>query len=112
MEQESGDLEAFEGALCSWYDLPCHLSGFSEWLLNLALFIPRLLLGISVDLVEWATEPALSILDTAIGYATGLSGAVTGIGYLLSVFEVGTGITLIFGALIARFLLRALPGVF
>lgn len=101
------NLAPYTGASCEWYDLPCHLSSFATWLLNVLLYIPRktweLLLDSLATLVE--AIPPLPAMEQL----TGLMGAISGMGYVADLVALGPGLSFVATALLARFLLRRIP---
>lgn len=93
---------------CDWLDLPCHLSSFSEWLLDVLLYVPEkvweLLLDGLAAVIEAIPAPTfLAALNARLGLLP--SSAI----YLADIFALQEGIILVIGALIARFILRRIP---
>ncbi|MBW0147501.1 DUF2523 family protein [Marinobacter arenosus] len=76
-------------------------------LIDIVLFVPRLMFSLLVDAVElmlgWL--PEIQIVDVQNVF-NGLGGQLL---YFLTVFEFGYGLTAIMTALIARFILRRIP---
>lgn len=79
----------------------------TDWFLDLVLWIPRMIVSFVADVIEtamsWVPEIELASLQTALN---GLGGEVL---YFMNLFQAGYGITVVLGALAARFLLRRIP---
>lgn len=76
-------------------------------LIDIVLFVPRLIYGWLVDVIElmlgWL--PEIQVVDVQSLF-NGLGGQLL---YFLTVFEFGYGLTAVMTALIARFILRRIP---
>lgn len=91
----------------AWYDIPCHLSNFGDWLITVLLWFPRKIFELLLDGLAAVIEafPALDALSVFASNAAALGS----LSWLLDVFAVREGVALIMGALILRFLLRRIP---
>lgn len=103
-------LDAYEGASCSWYDVPCHLSGFAKWLLDVYLWLPR-------KIFEWFTDGAADIFELLpaipgsqemISNAAALA-SISGVSWLLDLFLVAYGFKTCVSAYMFRFGVRRAP---
>lgn len=104
MEEE---LAPLTGQTCDWYDVPCHLTSFADWLLGVLLFIPRKAFELLMDGLASVVEalpalPAMEELGTAMS-------AISSMGYAADLVALKPGLALLAGTLLARFLLRRIP---
>jgi hypothetical protein len=101
------DLADYTGQSCDWYDLPCHATGFAEWLFDVALYIPRKSFELLTDALASTIEaiPPLEASSTAV---TALS-AISDAGYVAGLVALQEGIGLVLATLLLRFLLRRIP---
>lgn len=101
------DLSSYTGQSCDWYDLPCHLTSFANWLLNVLLYVPRKTWELLLDGLATVFEaiPALPALEQVSGLMT----AIAGFGYAADLAALKPGLALVMTALLARFLLRRIP---
>jgi len=85
-----------------------NLPGFAQWLIDLLLYVPRLLFAALMNaLAELLTAiPVPSWLDSAGSAFLNLS---AGVMYWLEWFQLGTGISIVLSAYGLRFLIRRLP---
>ena len=104
---EENTLPEFTGQSCDWYDVPCHLSGFAEWLLNVLLFIPRKIFELLMDSLASVLE-AIPALD-AVTQASSAMGAIASMGYIANIVALKEGVALLMVTMLARFLLRRIP---
>lgn len=88
-----------------------YLTGFAQFILDIILYIPK-------KIFEWLTDglavtiDALFNLCSSCNFTTlgaSLEGLPSGILYILGWFNFGTGISVISGAYLIRFLIRRLP---
>ena len=112
-EEEQGEtVGEFTGAECDWYDLPCHMTSFAEWLVGILLYLPRVAFSAFAD----AAEQAIGMVSLPSGLQNGLTPFFTEAGpgavWVADLFAVGPGFTMLFAAVLVRFTLRALPWVF
>lgn len=105
----SQDLPAYTGQSCEWYDLPCHATSFAKWLFDALLFIPRKVFEGLLDALAALVE-AIPVPD-AIAQAKVSMSALAGMGYVADLVALKQGLALVMGSLIARFLLRRIPGI-
>lgn len=109
---------------CDWYDLPCAVDSFADWLFDFVLWVPR-------KIFEWLCDSAISAMSVfklpdslyqfiISGYAAlsgvGLpdfGGNAAALGSILALMiymtALGPGITMMLGSLTLRFILRRLP---
>jgi hypothetical protein len=82
------------------------ISDFFDLLIELLLWIPRKIYEMFVDIVAY-------FINLLPSEGFDVQGAINGwpsdLAYFLGVFEVDYGITVMFTALIARFILRRIP---
>jgi hypothetical protein len=78
-----------------------------EFFIDVVLFIPRLLFWVVAEFAEWGLSllPDLSHIDP-MSYVNGFTGDLL---FFLSLTHFGTGLSIVFGALTARFILRRVP---
>lgn len=96
---------------CGWGDLVCVAKSIIKWFGRALIAIPELLFNAILCGLLF-TLKLLSPIAAIQGWPTlmaNVQGAVVGIGYACDVFAVKPGLGLIFGALLARFLLRRVP---
>lgn len=93
---------------CDWLDLPCHLSNFSQWLLDVLLFIPRKTWELILDGLATTVE-ALPAPDFLASLNANFSAIPSGAVYLADAFALREGLAIVIGALILRFVLRRIP---
>jgi hypothetical protein len=92
------------------FDIGCHLSNFATWLKDVLLWVPLKILALLLDGLAFVIEsiPAPTFLA---GLGTQLGQLPSGVVFFLDVFNVGTGVGIIFGAWILRFAIRRIPFV-
>lgn len=83
------------------------LQKFLDALIDIVLFIPRLLFAGVVEIIELMLTwlPEIEVMDLQSLF-NNLGGQIL---YFLTVFEFGYGLTAILTALLARFILRRIP---
>lgn len=83
---------------------------FLDALVDVLLFIPRhvydLVVTLLLDFLNWMPVPL-----TAQDVTAALNGVGGDILFFLTMFEFGYGLSVVFGAYAARFLLRRIPGI-
>lgn len=104
----AADLEPYEGQSCEWTNLPCHLSSFAEWLLDLLLFIPRKVFELFMDAAAAAIE-AIPVPDWVSSASSGLSNIPPGVVFFADFLQLPAGIAIILSAYGIRFLIRRIP---
>jgi hypothetical protein len=82
------------------------MDSFFQAFIDALLYIPRILLSWLFDGVLFLVN---SLPQTNINLASSLANVGSDIGYFLAMMEFNYGISVIFGAYIARFLLRRIP---
>ena len=87
------------------------LSEFADWLLELLLWVPAKLLELLSEAVP-AILDAIPFPDDLPGVSGAFSAIPPGVWWWLNIAEVPTGLAIIGGSLLTRFILRALPFVF
>lgn len=82
-------------------------SWLTDKILDIVLFVPRLIMSVLADAVEAGMEmiPTVDGLDMA----NALSGITGEVLYFMTLLELDFGLTVVFGALIARFVVRRIP---
>lgn len=97
-------LAPFTGQTCDWYDAPCHLSGFAEWLLGALLFIPRKIFELITD----ALASLVGAID--IPFDTNALGNIpAGVSWFADITAAPEGFAIVLSALLARFALKLIP---
>lgn len=90
--------------------MPEFISDILQFLLDVVLFIPK-------QVFKWWTEAMVYMINlvpapfTSADVTSALNGVGGDVLYFLTVFEFGYGLTAIFTAYGARFLLRRIPGI-
>lgn len=102
------DLQQYTGQSCSWYDVPCHLSSFAEWLKEFLLFLPRKIFEEIAEFLAAKLEQLPAIPGDAASKMSALFSNAE-VNYVLSLFQVGEGIMIILAALAIRFTIRRIP---
>lgn len=101
-------IENTQGESCDVTDIACHLSSFSEWLLDALLYVPKWvwqeMLGALAALIE--AMPAPDFFATFAGNIGGIAGSVV---WFLDLFQFKAGVAMILSALLLRFLIRRIP---
>jgi len=105
----SQELPEYTGASCDWYDLPCHATSFASWLGNFLLYIPRKIFELVMDALAALVE-AIPVPDAVAQAKSGMS-ALAGMGYVADLVSLKAGLALVAGSMLARFLLRRIPGI-
>lgn len=105
---EDENLADFEGASCDWYDVPCHLSSFADWLADALLFIPRKLFEQIMAACGAAIE-LIPVPSWAENVANLFAAIPPGVAYFAAFMELPTGIGIVLSAYGIRFLIRRLP---
>ncbi len=105
---EEGDLEQFTGESCDWTDLPCHLSGFAEWLLDAMLFIPRKTFQLILEALAGIIE-AIPVPDFFAQAGSGLGNIPAYTMFFAEFAQIPEGIAIILSAYTIRFLIRRIP---
>ena len=95
---------------CDWYDLPCNLSAFSTWILQILLWIPLKVISLLLDGLASLIE-AMPALNFGTTWANNVGTAFAGAGYVADVFALQQGIIMMCTALLLRFVLRRIPFV-
>lgn len=81
---------------------------FKDWLRDLLLWVPKKIWGLILDGLA-AVINAIPVPDW-LADAGGLFGALPdGVVYFVQAFELGTGLAVIVGAYVLRFLIRRIP---
>ena len=93
---------------CDWYDLPCNLSAFSTWILQILLWIPLKVMSLLLDGLATVIE-AIPSLSFGTTWSSNVGTAFANAGYLADVFALQQGIIMMCTALLARFILRRIP---
>lgn len=93
---------------CDWYDLPCNLSTFSDWLLGIVKWIPEHVAKVVLDGLATIIE-SIPALDVGITWTANAATAFANAGYVAHAFALPEGIGMIATALLARFFLRRIP---
>lgn len=86
------------------------MSEFFEDLINIILFLPRFIYKNVVDALVFmlnSVQPPFTSQDVT----TALNGVGGDVLYFLTMFEFQYGLTVIFTAYLARFILRRIPGI-
>lgn len=84
------------------------LSDFAEWLKELFLWLPLKIWEMLLEALAGVFEaiPVPDFINTAQGYMSGIGGNVL---WMLSLFAVPEGLTMVMSALLLRFLVRRIP---
>ena len=96
-------------ALADW--LFNALSALMQWIYDVLIYIPSYVYSAFVDGIETIlASPYFQFTwaDNLSGYLSAISGPVL---WFLSLFEVGYGASVVTSALIAKFILRRIPGI-
>ena len=107
MDEGTGGLEEYTGASCSWYDLPCNLQSFGQWLLEVLLWFPRKAFELITDGLIGAINLLPPIPGTDIIIAN--AGLLTDVGYFLGMVSFAQGVGIMLAAHGLRFLIRRIP---
>ncbi len=93
---------------CHWGDISCVASAFAGWLSNLVLYVPRKIFEWFGDAVGNMVKniPVPQFVTDAKNAMTNLPASVI---WLLDLFQVKFGLTVIFEAIAARWLTRFIP---
>lgn len=97
-------LPEFTGQTCDWYDVPCHASGFADWLLGVLLFIPRKIFEFFTDGVAALVQGIDLPFDTSA-----LGGIPAGVSWFADITAAPEGFAIVLSALVARFALKLIP---
>ncbi len=84
------------------------LSKFSQWLMDLLLWIPKKLFELIMDVFASLFE-ALPVPDFIIRASDAFSGISGNVLFFASKFAIAEGLAIYIGALILRFIIRRLP---
>lgn len=98
------ELPPYTGQTCDWFDAPCHLSGFAEWLLGVLLFVPRKIFELLTD----AASAVISALDLPID-PSALGGISAGVSWFADITAAPEGFLIVLGATLVRFALKLIP---
>lgn len=97
-------LDPYSGATCDWYDAPCNLKSFGEWLFDALLWIPK-------KFFEWLTDGLASVVGgISLPFnVSALGGIPAGVSWFADLTAAPEGFTIVLGALLARFALKLIP---
>lgn len=108
MSDEEAILQDFKGETCDWYDLPCHLSSFGEWLLDALLFVPYWIFEKFLEALAGFIEtiPVPEFVQTA---ATSFGSISPEIMFFAQCVQLEFGVKAVLSAVILRWILTRIP---
>lgn len=101
-------LPEYTGTECTWYDIPCHTSGFADWLATYILWVPRKVFELIMESLQLAIT-GLPMPEWVSGASTSLSALPPGVVFFVEFLQLPAGLAIILSAYGIRFLIRRLP---
>lgn len=105
----SGEFPAIRNE-CSWYNLPCNMNSLIGWMRGAMLSVPRILFASLMGALGDRLQD-IPVPDAIAAIGPSFAAVGGSIGWLSYVFALKIGVLYLFGALLARFLLRRIPFV-